>query len=210
MKIGYARVSTEDQSLDLQLQALRRAGCIKIFSDYGISGRGFDRPGLRTALSHVQTGGTFVVWRLDRLGRSLPKLIEFVDDLGKCGTEFQSLTETIDTSSPGGRLIFHIMGALAEFERALISERTRAGMEAARLKGCHVGRRPSLTLQQVQDATRSIASGQTAAAVADRYNITTRTLQRHIRSLNKRSGIYAFDTQQEWRCHVVGGLTVDG
>lgn len=191
MKIGYARVSTEDQSLDLQINALRRAGCKKIFTDYGLSGKGFDRPGLHQALEAVSAGKTLTVWRLDRLGRSLPKLIELVDKLGKRSVEFQSLTENIDTSSSGGRLLFHIMGALAEFERTLISERTRAGMEAARLKGRHVGRKPSLTEQQVQDAVRSIKSGKTPAAVARRYNITARTLRRHIRTLKQQNEMHS-------------------
>ena len=112
MKIGYARVSTEDQNMNLQIDALRAAGCVHIFTDFGVSGKGFDRPGLKEALNTVSTGGSLVVWRLDRLGRSLPKLIELVDDLGKRGAEFQSLTEHIDTSSSGGRLVFHIIGAL--------------------------------------------------------------------------------------------------
>ncbi|QRI63765.1 recombinase family protein [Shinella sp. PSBB067] len=189
MKIGYARVSTEDQSLDLQINALRRAGCERIFTDYGLSGRGFDRPGLHEALGTVKHRGTLVVWRLDRLGRSLPKLIELVDTLGTRGVEFQSLTENIDTSSSGGRLLFHIMGALAEFERSLISERTRAGMEAARLKGRHLGRKPSLTRKQVREAIQAISSGDSASAVALQYGISRRTLQRHIDLLNKESAI---------------------
>ena len=123
MRIGYARVSTEDQHLDLQRDALKRAGCTKIFADYGVSGKGFNRPGLMKALSELEPGGMLVVWRLDRLGRSLPKLINFVDELGQREAQFCSLTENIDTSTSGGRLIFHIMGALAEFERNLISER---------------------------------------------------------------------------------------
>jgi len=197
MKIGYARVSTEDQSLDLQINALKQAGCKKIFTDYGLSGKGFDRPGLHQALATLKSEDTLAVWRLDRLGRSLPKLIELVDNLGKRNVEFQSLTENIDTSSSGGRLLFHIMGALAEFERTLISERTRAGMEAARLKGRHIGRRPSLTERQVQDAVRSIASGKTHSAVARQYSITTRTLQRYIRTLNKKDKMHAFSRQHD-------------
>ena len=145
MRIGYARVSTEDQHLDLQRDALKRAGCTKIFADYGVSGKGFNRPGLMKALSELEPGGMLVVWRLDRLGRSLPKLINFVDELGQREAQFCSLTENIDTSTSGGRLIFHIMGALAEFERNLISERTKAGMEAARNRGIHLGRKPALS-----------------------------------------------------------------
>lgn len=183
MKIGYARVSTEEQNLDLQIHALRKAGCNRIFTDYGLSGKGFDRPGLHKALSAVNGGETFVVWRLDRLGRSLPKLIQFVDELSDRGAQFQSLSENIDTTSSGGRLIFHIMGALAEFERTLISERTRAGMEAARRRGCQVGRRPALTPAQARRAAEDLAAGKAAAAVAALYGISVRTLRRHIEPL---------------------------
>ncbi|OXJ22028.1 DNA resolvase [Burkholderia sp. HI2714] len=140
MKIGYARVSTEDQSLDLQLMALQAAGCDTILSDHGVSGSRFDRPGLHEALSIVQTGDALVVWRLDRLGRSLGHLVEVVGGLGQRNIEFISLTESIDTRSPTGMLMFHMIAALAEFERALISERTRAGMAAARVRGAKLGR----------------------------------------------------------------------
>ncbi|MCO5161140.1 MAG: recombinase family protein [Mesorhizobium sp.] len=183
MKIGYARVSTVEQNLDLQVQALRRAGCVRIFHDFGLSGGEFDRPGLSEALSSIRPGGTLVVWRLDRLGRSLPRLIQFIDHLGQRGAEFQSVTENIDTTTSGGRLVFHILGALAEFERALISERTRAGMAAARFRGSHLGRKPSLTQQQVQEAMQLISSGNPTDAVARANSITTRTLRRHIRKL---------------------------
>ncbi|OXJ35910.1 DNA resolvase [Burkholderia sp. HI2714] len=140
MKIGYARVSTEEQSLDLQLLALQAAGCDKILSDHGASGSRFDRAGLHEALSGVQAGDTLVVWRLDRLGRSLGHLVEVVGGLGKRNVEFVSLTESIDTRSPTGMLMFHLIAALAEFERSLISERTRAGMAAARVRGAKIGR----------------------------------------------------------------------
>ncbi|MBV2143761.1 recombinase family protein [Falsochrobactrum sp. TDYN1] len=140
MKIGYARVSTDDQKMDMQINALKRAGCRHIYTDQGISGATPERPGLQQALKSLTDGNMLVVWRLDRLGRSLIQLVELVNSLGNRGVEFRSLSESIDTSSSGGRLVFHIMAALAEFERTLISERTRAGMEAARLKGIHVGR----------------------------------------------------------------------
>ncbi|WP_081069279.1 recombinase family protein [Burkholderia diffusa] len=140
MKIGYARVSTEEQCLDLQLSALKRAGCDTILSDYGVSGSRFDRPGLRHALGMAKAGDALVVWRLDRLGRSLSNLVEVVSSLGKQGIEFVSLTESIDTRSPTGMLMFHMIAALAEFERSLISERTRAGMAAARARGAKIGR----------------------------------------------------------------------
>lgn len=126
----------------------------------------------------------FVVWRLDRLGRSLPKLIDFIDQLGKQNIAFLSLTENIDTKSSGGRLIFHIMGALAEFERTLISERTKAGMEAARMKGTHLGRQPSMSTTDVQQALRAMNAGEDIDAIARQYDISTRTLRRHITKMN--------------------------
>lgn len=140
MKIGYARVSTDVQRMDLQLDALKQAGCDQIFTDHGISGASNERPGLQQAMDMLQKGDTLVVWRLDRLGRSLVNLVEYVGSLGKQGVEFRSLSESIDTSSSGGKLLFHMIAALAEFERSLISERTRAGMAAAKLRGKHVGR----------------------------------------------------------------------
>ncbi len=140
MLIGYARVSTDEQSVALQIDALERAGCGRIFCDNGLSGVLRSRPALDEALSHVRAGDTLVTWRLDRLGRSLSHLISLVGDLEKRGIAFKSLSEAIDTSTAGGRLQFHMMGALAEFERSLISERTKAGMAAARIRGIRIGR----------------------------------------------------------------------
>jgi DNA invertase Pin-like site-specific DNA recombinase len=134
MQIGYARVSTEEQTLNLQLDALKATGCEQVFTDR-VSGAKADRPGLTNALGHLRAGDTLVVWRLDRLGRSLPHLIETITALADRGVSFKSLTESIDTTHTGGRLIFHIFGALAEFERDLIRERTRAGLTAARARG---------------------------------------------------------------------------
>ena len=139
MQIGYARISTDDQTLDLQRDALTKAGCDQLFTDT-ISGAAADRPGLTQALTYARPGDTLVVWRLDRLGRSLRHLIETVTDLEQRGVHFRSLTEAIDTTSPGGKLVFHIFGALAEFERDLIRERTRAGLTAARARGRTGGR----------------------------------------------------------------------
>lgn len=187
LKVGYARVSTEEQSLDLQINALRAANCTHIFTDFGVSGKGFDRPGLAEALAVLDSGGILVVWRLDRLGRSLPRLIELVDRLGQRGAEFQSLTESIDTTSPGGRLIFHIMGALAEFERSLISERTRAGMQAARLKGIHLGRRRAMHDEDISDARSYLLNGETMDDVANRYGISARTLRRYLNGARPQS-----------------------
>lgn len=134
MKIGYARVSTDDQHLDLQRAALKAAGCERVFEDQGLSGVAITRPGLESALAAVGEGDVLVVWKLDRLGRSLASLIGLIDDLGKQGAGFQSLSEHIDTTTAGGRLIFHVMGALAEFERSLIWERTKAGMQTAKCR----------------------------------------------------------------------------
>lgn len=179
-KIGYARVSTDDQNLDLQMIALREAGCHQIFTDLGVSGKGFERPGLMDAIAALGCGDTLIVWRLDRLGRSLPKLIHLVDDIGSIGAQFMSLTEHIDTSSSGGRLIFHIMGALAEFERALISERTIAGMNAARDRGVHVGRPPSLEPTDIWLARRELEQGANYKTVAAKLNVTPRTLRKYV------------------------------
>ena len=143
MKIGYARVSTYEQNLSLQMDALEKADCEKVFHDQ-ISGAKTKRPGLDEALTYLRKGDILVVWRLDRLGRSLKHLIETVTLLEERGIGFQSLQESIDTTTSGGRLIFHIFGALAEFERNLIQERTQAGLEAARVRGRKGGRPKSL------------------------------------------------------------------
>jgi DNA invertase Pin-like site-specific DNA recombinase len=139
MLIGYARVSTIEQTLDLQQDALRQAGCEQVFTDH-ISGAKSERPGLTQALEFGRSGDILVVWKLDRLGRSLKQLIEIVTELQKRNVGFRSLTENIDTTSPGGKLIFHIFGSLAEFERDLIRERTLAGLAAARARGRTGGR----------------------------------------------------------------------
>ncbi|WP_407977346.1 recombinase family protein [Brucella pseudogrignonensis] len=176
-RIGYARVSTDDQHLDLQLNALRIAGCSKIYTDRGISGTVANRPGLQDALNCLSDGDTLVVWRLDRLGRSLVNLVELVNKLGLQGVEFQSLTESIDTTSSGGRLIFHIMAALAEFERSLISERTRAGMEAARLKGKHIGRPRKVKSKERKEIKSAFIRKTSISEIAKKYNISTRAVR---------------------------------
>jgi DNA invertase Pin-like site-specific DNA recombinase len=149
MLIGYARVSTEDQNLDLQRDALEKASCEEIYTDR-VSGTKARRPGLEQALSHLRSGDTLVVWRLDRLGRSLRHLIDTVTDLQEKGVGFKSLTESIDTTTSGGRLVFNIFGALAEFEREIIRERTNAGLSAARARGRSGGRPKALSEKQVQ------------------------------------------------------------
>lgn len=179
MRIGYARVSTEDQRLDMQTLALKKANCDKVFSDHGISGSTISRPGLDSALAALKKGDTLVVWRLDRLGRSLMNLVQMVDMLGKRGVDFVSLNELIDTSTSGGRLVFHMMAALSEFERTLISERTRAGMDAARRKGQHVGRPPSLSHDEIVEARTAVAiGGEDIPTVAARYNVSPRTMRK--------------------------------
>jgi DNA invertase Pin-like site-specific DNA recombinase len=158
-KVGYARVSTHDQDEALQLDALHKAGVDKIFVDRA-SGVLADRPGLSEALAHSRRGDTLVVWRLDRLGRSLRNLISLVSDLEQRGVELVSLTEAIDTSTPGGKLLFHMMAALAEFEAALIRERTMAGLAAARERG-RVGGRPTVwTPEKRRTAEAMWASGE--------------------------------------------------
>ena len=139
MKIGYSRISTSDQNLDLQTDALNKEGCSQIFSDTA-SGAKTDRPGLEEALSFLRKGDTLVVWKLDRLGRSLKHLIDVINQLNDRGIYFKSIQESIDTSTSGGKLIFHVFGALAEFERDIIRERTMAGLKAARARGRKGGR----------------------------------------------------------------------
>ncbi len=158
MKIGYARVSTFDQNLDLQGDALKEAGCKKIFTD-NASGARAARPGLERALDYVREGDCLVVWRLDRLGRSLKHLIEVVEGLEKRGVGFISLQEGFDTTTSGGKLIFQIFGALAEFERNLIRERTMAGLKSARARGRMGGRKRKLTEAQVLSMKKMAAAG---------------------------------------------------
>lgn len=177
-KYGYARVSTEDQNLDLQVSALKKADCVRIFSDKGISGAVATRPGLNALLKKLKPGDTLVVWRLDRLGRSLRYLVDIIDQLGKRDIHFVSLSENIDTTTSGGRLLFHMMAALAEFERSLISERTRAGMAAARARGKHVGRKPSLSARQCAEAKTAIQNDVSLQTLAVRYSVHPRTLSR--------------------------------
>ncbi len=181
MIIGYARVSTDDQKLDLQVHALKAAGCERIFTDRGQSGFRFDRDGLENALLLLKPGGTLVVWRLDRLGRSLAGLVGLMERLGAAGIHFRSLNENIDTGSSGGKLMFHMMAALAEFERTLISERTRAGMAAARKRGSRLGRPKTLTDEQVRAARHNIRTQkETPEDIALKFNVSTRTLRRYI------------------------------
>lgn len=184
MKLGYARVSTDEQNLDLQLRALEQAGVDRIFTDK-TSGSALRRPGLDAALAQLGAGDTLVIWRLDRLGRSLGHLIALVREIGERGAGFQSLNESIDTTSATGRLVFHLFGALAEFERGLIVERTRAGMAAARARGKHVGRRRSLTPAQLGHARTLLAAGDSAASVAASLNVGRSTLYRALKATTR-------------------------
>ena len=180
MLIGYARVSMSDQNLDLQLDALKKAGCTKIFRDT-ISGAKTERPGLDDALAYLRKGDTLTVWKLDRLGRSLKHLIEVITRLNEEDKEFKSLQESLDTATPTGKLIFHVLGALAEFERSLIRERTKAGLTAARARG-RIGGRPrvlnakkvALLKSILRDKSNSVADVSQALGVskATIYNYT--------------------------------------
>jgi DNA invertase Pin-like site-specific DNA recombinase len=179
MNYGYARVSTDEQNLNLQLDALEHAGCEKVFKDEGVSGASSSRPGLDDALGTLQTGDVLTVWKLDRLGRSLHHLIIIIEELAKRGVGFRSLSESIDTTTAGGKLIFHIFGALAEFERSLIAERTKAGLQAAKKRGKKLGRPMRLTQEQIKHAEKMINSGQqTTSAMAELYGVDRTTLYR--------------------------------
>jgi DNA invertase Pin-like site-specific DNA recombinase len=179
MLIGYARVSTQDQTLNLQKDALEKIGCNKIFTDTA-SGAKTERRGLNEALDYVREGDTLVVWRLDRLDRSLKHLIETISQLNTRKIGFKSLTENIDTTTSGGKLIFHIFGALAEFERNLIRERTNAGLQAARARGRKGGRPKSLI-------------GKKAAIAQELYENKTNTIDEICQTLRiSRATLYRY------------------
>ncbi|BDB69043.1 invertase [Comamonas thiooxydans] len=196
-QVGYARVSTDEQNLDLQVQALQRVGCDLIYSDKGISGGVRQRPGLIKALNALRQGDKLIVWRLDRLGRSLVHLVQLLDELGERKIGFQSLCEAVDTSTSGGKLVFHMMAALAEFERSLISERTRAGMAAARLRGKHIGRFPSLTIEECKEAQALLGQGQSPEIVAEHFNVKPRTLLRLVKRLRLTNALISAEASQD-------------
>ncbi len=180
MLIGYARVSTEDQHLHLQIDALKQAGCGKIFTDE-ISGAKSERPGLSEALTFVRQGDTLVVWRLDRLGRSLKDLIQRVEELKQQHVEFRSLTENIDTSNSGGKFMFHIFSALAEFERDLIRERTMAGLHAARTRGRFGGRPKIMPAEKIKMAASLMQTPNISIKeICKNLDISRTTLYRYI------------------------------
>lgn len=181
MHVGYARVSTLDQKLALQKDALAKAGCKKLFADVA-SGATDARKGLIEAISYVRDGDVLVVWRLDRLGRSLRHLIETVNDLSKRGVAFKSLQEQIDTTTSGGKLIFHVFGALAEFERDLISERTQAGLHAARARGRKGGRPSKVTTKKLSMAQKLLSDEKNSIDdICHTLQISRATLYRHLR-----------------------------
>jgi len=175
--IGYARVSTGDQRLDLQREALIRIGCERVFEDT-VSGRITERPGLLQALDQLRSGDTFVVWKLDRLGRSVKQLVDLVSGFERDGVNFVSITDAIDTSTPAGRFFFHVMASLAQMERELIVERTRAGLDVARKRGTKVGRKPSMTESKLTSAKQLLRSGGSPRAVAADLGISVATLYR--------------------------------
>jgi DNA invertase Pin-like site-specific DNA recombinase len=179
-RVGYARVSTDDQKARLQLDALQGSGCTEIYQD-AICGTTRERPGLAEALAVLGKGDILVVWRLDRLGRSLSHLLEIVEKLRDRGVRLQSLSESIDTGTPAGKLVYSIFGAIAEFERELIRERVIAGLQAAKKRGERIGRRPALTPSQRDLARRLISSGDSASNVARQLRVGRSTIYRATR-----------------------------
>lgn len=189
MLVGYARVSTQDQNLDLQKDALTKDGCQEIFTDVA-SGAQAERDGLAQAIRFLRKGDSLVVWKLDRLGRSLKNLIENVNTLQERGVGFRSLRENIDTTTSGGKLIFHVFGALAEFERDLTRERTQAGLAAARVRGRHGGRPKALDEKRLALAVSLYNDGHNSPHdICAALHISKATLYRHLP--NKRLGLAA-------------------
>lgn len=182
MKIGYARVSTDDQSTAMQLDALRAAGCERIFEDTA-SGAKASRPGLDEALAFVGKGDELVVWKLDRVGRSLQHLVQLMGQLRERGIGFRSITENIETQTPGGRLVMHMFAALAEFERDLITERTRSGLASARARGRTGGRKPLPLAKQKALAAMWEQRSLTADEIAEQLQISRRTVFKYVKDL---------------------------
>lgn len=176
--VGYARVSTADQSLDLQVDALTKAGCVRIFTDVA-SGSRSDRPELANALDHLRPGDTLCVWKVDRLGRSTTHLVSLMNDLNNAGFGFRSITENLDTTSPMGEFIYTVFAALAQLERSMIQERTRAGLAAARERGAQPGRKPSLSHAQVEACQTFHASGKySVSELAQEFKVSRATVYR--------------------------------
>ena len=181
MKIGYVRVSDHDQTENLQLDALKQAGCDVIYSDHGVSGSITERKGLNDVLSLLQDGDTLLVWKIDRLGRSTAHLLLLLDDLRQRGVDFVAVTQGIDTTTAIGRMIFAQLAVFAEFEREQIRERTKAGMAAAKARGIHIGRPRKLTDQQIAYARALIAAKEsTITAMVKKYGVAPQTLSRWV------------------------------
>ncbi len=181
MKLGYARVSTDDQATAAQLDALRAAGCERVFEERASGGR-WDRPELQRMIDQIREGDVIVVWKLDRLSRSLKDLLAFMEKIDAAGAGFQSLTEAIDTTTPAGRMMMQMVGVFAEFEREIIRERTRAGLERARKKGRHPGRKPKLSTEQRQEIRDLVNSGKRTEAEAARlFGVHRSTINRLMR-----------------------------
>ncbi len=180
MKRGYARVSTNDQNLDLQTNALKEAGCDVIYSDQGISGTVNGRPELSRLLEDLKDGDHVVIWKLDRLGRSLQHLVTLVNGFKAGDIAFTSLTDSINTSTSSGRFFFNIMASLAEFEREMISERTKAGLAAAKARGSVLGRPKRLSVEQVAQAREWIEQGKPKRQIARLLKVAPATLYRHL------------------------------
>ena len=178
MKYGYARASTDDQNTALQRAALKRAGCKTIFTDEGLSGATVKRPALTRCLKDLRPGDTLIVWKLDRLGRNLRDLITLLDALRTQGIKFRSLTEHIDTETAAGRAMWQMIGVLAELERSLITERTRAGVQAAKQRGVQFGPKPKLTPQQITHARALRAQGEPVPVIAALFKVHRATLYR--------------------------------
>lgn len=179
MHIGYARVSKDDQHLELQLDALHAAGCERVFTDKG-SGAVPSHLGLEQVLSHLRAGDTLIIWKLDRLGRTVKGLVDLVNKLEANGVQFRSLSDGIDTSTPAGRFFFHVMSALAQMERELVVERTRAGLAAAKARGRLGGRRRKMTNGKIEAAKRLLASGTSPKEAAENLGVSVPTLYRWI------------------------------
>lgn len=180
MKIGYARVSTADQNLDLQIDGLKSASCKKIFSEK-ISSRKSERPELTKMLEQLREGDCLVVWKLDRIARSVHELTTFVRQLESLGVDFQSIQDGINTSTKEGRFFFHVMCSVAEFERDIISARTKAGLEAARKRGRTGGKPRSLSDEQIKSAKKLIEAGEPISAVARTLKVNRSTIYRNIK-----------------------------
>ena len=186
MKIGYARVSTVDQNLELQTDALTEAGCKKIFSDHGVSGAKAERPGLDEALDRIRKKDTLIIWKLDRLGRSLSDLLSIVEYLKDRGAHFLSIQDGFDTSTASGKMVFSVIGAMAEYERNLIRERTMAGLKAARARGRMGGRPKALDKRQVKVAITLAKEGElTIREICEQVGCSRSTYYRQVAPLLK-------------------------